>query len=152
LLGDVVFGIDEQSMEVVVLEALRRKGLSLAVAETVTGGLLAARMSAADPAMETFRGARISRSAQEAAQASPEQQAVAAAVQVRSEFAAGVGLAAIASAPDGSERNRIVPVVLAAAIGDARLAEKVILPADPRRLRDFAVIGLLNLLRRNLVA
>ena len=59
LLGDVIFGLDEQSMEVVVLERLRRKGLTLAAAETLTGGLLAARLSATDPTMEIFRGARI---------------------------------------------------------------------------------------------
>src|SRR5262249_3363685 len=58
LLGQVVFGIDDQSMERVVLEALRARGMTLAVAETLTGGLLAARLSAADPAMETFKGAR----------------------------------------------------------------------------------------------
>ena len=59
LLGDVVFGIDEQSMETVVLDLLRRKGLTVAAAETISGGILSARMSAADVAMETFRGARI---------------------------------------------------------------------------------------------
>ena len=59
LLGDVIFGIDQQSMEVVVLDLLRRKGLTLAVAETLSGGILSARMSSADIAMETFRGATI---------------------------------------------------------------------------------------------
>jgi nicotinamide-nucleotide amidase len=152
LLGDVIFGVDEQSMEVVVLERLRRKGLTLAAAETVTGGLLASRMSAVDPTMELFRGARIGRDSQESTQLAPEQRAAAAAVQVRSEFATAVGLAAIASFPDGNEKDRTVPVFLAAAIGHAPSTEKVILPADPRRLRDFAVIGLLNLLRRSLPA
>ena len=61
LLGDVVFGIDEQSMETVVLDLLRRKGLTVAAAETITGGILSARMTSADPAMETFRGARVVR-------------------------------------------------------------------------------------------
>ena len=48
LLGDVIFGIDEQSMETVVLDLLRRQGLTVAAAETMTGGILSARMSAAD--------------------------------------------------------------------------------------------------------
>ena len=59
VLGEVIFGVDEQSMEAVVLDLLRRKGLTLAVAETVTGGLLSARLSAVDWAMETFRGGRV---------------------------------------------------------------------------------------------
>jgi nicotinamide-nucleotide amidase len=152
LLGDVIFGIDEQSMEIVVLDRLRRKGLTLAAAETVTGGLLASRLSAADPAMDIFRGARIGRDLPGTAHLAPEQRAAAAAAQARSEFAADVGLAAIAADPRGNTQGGTLPVHFAAAIGDAQLAEKVILPADRRRLRDFAVIGLLNLLRRNLAA
>ena len=57
LLGDLVFGIDEQSMEAVVLGELRRRSLTAAATETLTGGILSARMSALDPAMEVFRGA-----------------------------------------------------------------------------------------------
>jgi len=85
LLGDVVFGIDDQSMEAVVLDLLRRKGLTLAVAETVTGGLLSARLSALDWAMETFRGGKVApcRGAEPA-----ERLAVSAAAEVRSEFGA----------------------------------------------------------------
>src|SRR5262249_1915738 len=52
LLGEVVFGIDGESMEVVVLKLLRNKAMTLAAAESVTGGLLASRMSAVDPAMK----------------------------------------------------------------------------------------------------
>ena len=73
LLGDVVFGIDEQSMETVVLDLLRRRGLTVAAAETITGGILSARMSAADAAMETFRGARIAPETGAAGGGPPEQ-------------------------------------------------------------------------------
>src|SRR5689334_21071730 len=59
LLGDVVFGIDDQSMETVALDLLRRKGLTVAATETITGGILSARMTSADAAMETFRGAKV---------------------------------------------------------------------------------------------
>ena len=152
LLGDVIFGIDEQSMEVVVLDQLRGKGWTLAAAETVTGGLLASRLSAVDPAMEIFRGATIRRDRQSSQAPSLEQRSAAAAQEARAVFATDVGLAAIAGERSGEGRNRIVPVFLAASIGKAQAAEKVVLPADPRRLRDFAVIGLLNLLRRNLAA
>ena len=85
LLGDVVFGIDDQSMETVALDLLRRKGLTVAAAETITGGILSARMSAADAAMETFRGARILAD-KGAAGGPPDKRAAAAASQVRAEF------------------------------------------------------------------
>jgi hypothetical protein len=42
--------------------------------------------------------------------------------------------------------------VLAARIGDRRQQEEIILPADRGRLRDFAVISLLNMLRKALTA
>jgi nicotinamide-nucleotide amidase len=150
LLGDVIFGIDEQSMEVVVLDLLRRKGLTLAVAETLSGGILSARMSSADIAMETFRGATIAPEARNNGGAAPEQRAAAAAAHVRSQFATKVGLAAIA--PDAGEGHAPGTVFLSADIEGAQHAEKVVLPPDRRRMREFAVISLLNLLRRTLSA
>ena len=152
LLGDVIFGIDEQSMEVIVLDRLRKKGMTLAAAESVTGGLLSSRMNLADPAMETFRGARVGANSPDTARLPPEQQAATAAAKVRSDFRTDVGLAAIAGDPGGTANNRTAPVSLAATIGDAQHVETVILPADRHRLRDFTVINLLNLLRRNLPA
>ena len=147
LLGDVVFGIDDQSMEAVVLDLLRRKGLTLAVAETVTGGLLSARLSALDWAMETFRGGRVApyRGAEPA-----ERLASSAAVDVRSEFGADVGLAAIAPAP--SEGDAPGAVFLGVDIQGKARAERVMLTPDRRRMREFSVISLLNLLRRTLSA
>ena len=149
LLGDVVFGIDEQSMEVVVLDLMRRKGLTFAVAETITGGILSARMSAADAAMETFRGAKVA-PAEPASGGGlkPEQRAATAASQVRAEFGTRVGLAAVA--PDAAEGYGPGCVFLAADIDGTQQAEKVMLTPDRRRMREFSVISLLNLLRRNL--
>jgi nicotinamide-nucleotide amidase len=147
LLGDVVFGIDEQSMETVVLDLLHRRGLTVAAAETITGGILSARMSAADAAMETFRGARIG-SDKEAASGPPEQRAAAGAAQVRSELGARVGLAAVA--PEAAEGYKPGSVFLAADIDGTLHTENVMLQPDRRRMREFSVISLLNLLRRNL--
>ena len=56
LLGDYVFGADEQTMESVVLDLLRERGLSLAVAESVTGGLVGARLTAVPGAGDVLRG------------------------------------------------------------------------------------------------
>jgi nicotinamide-nucleotide amidase len=151
LLGDVIFGIDDQSMEVVVLERLRRKGLTLAAAETLTGGLLAARMSVIDPKLETFRGSRLAAAPADSQHLPLEQRAAAAAAQVRKDFGAGVGIAAVGGAETSDGKGpRTVPVSLCAAIGEGRHSENTILPADRGRLRDFAVISLLNLLRRSL--
>ena len=44
-LGDVVYGVDVDSLEAVVGQLLQEKGLTLAVAESCTGGLLSKRLT-----------------------------------------------------------------------------------------------------------
>lgn len=146
LLGDVIFGLDEETMESVVLDLLRRKGLTLAVAETVTGGLLSSRLSAIDWAMETFRGATVM---PQLPGRPGEQRAIAAAAEVRARFGTGVGIAAVAA--DAAEGLAPGTVFLAIDVKGERQTEKVMLTPDRRRTREFSVISLLNLLRRALV-
>jgi nicotinamide-nucleotide amidase len=150
LLGEVVFGIDEQSMETVVLEALRRKRLTMAAAETVTGGILAARMSAADPAMETFRGATVAGDGWQPGDPPGEVRAATAAGKVRAQLGTSVGLAAVA--PDSREGHAPGTVFLAADIDGIGHGQNLTLTPDRRRMREFSVISLLDLLRRRLTA
>ncbi len=56
-LGDLVFGTDDDTMESVVLDLCRARGLTLATAESVTGGLVGARLTAVPGASSVFRGA-----------------------------------------------------------------------------------------------
>ena len=60
IVGDAIFATDEQTMESVVLDLLRDRGLSLAVAESLTGGLVGARLTAVPGASDVFRGAVVS--------------------------------------------------------------------------------------------
>jgi nicotinamide mononucleotide (NMN) deamidase PncC len=67
---------------------------------------------------------------------------------VRTEFGADVGLAAVAPLP--SEDTAPGAVFLGMDIqGNARV-ERVMLTPDRRRMREFSVISLLNMLRRAL--
>lgn len=59
LLGDVIYGIDAPSLEYVVSEALRAKGLTMAAAESCTGGLIAKRMTDLKGASEVFAGGAV---------------------------------------------------------------------------------------------
>jgi nicotinamide-nucleotide amidase len=45
ILGDAIFGIDNETMESVVIDMLRDRGLSLGIAESLTGGLMGARIT-----------------------------------------------------------------------------------------------------------
>ena len=55
-LGRHLFAEDERSVAEIVLEACRAQGLSLAAAESCTGGLVAARLTSVPGSSEVFRG------------------------------------------------------------------------------------------------
>lgn len=59
-LGDVVYGVDVSSLEEVVSNLLRQKGLTLSAAESCTGGLIAKRMTDLPGASNVFRGGIVS--------------------------------------------------------------------------------------------
>ena len=161
ILGEVVFGADDQTMESVALDLLEDRGLGLAVAESLTGGLLGARMTAVSGWAAVFRGALVGAESAAnlellgvpAAATTAEERAKAMARGVCQLFGADVGLAATRATDRtlGADLRRGT-VILGLAQGDRQGAETVRLPGDPTRLRQFAVISLLNYLRRSLLA
>jgi nicotinamide-nucleotide amidase len=63
-LGDVVFTLDDESLEQVVSRSLLAAGLRLACAESITGGSVSARMTAAEGASKVFVGSAVVYSAE----------------------------------------------------------------------------------------
>ena len=59
-LGDVVYGVDVGNLEEVVSGLLAERGLTLAAAESCTGGLLSKRMTDLPGASKVFRGGVVS--------------------------------------------------------------------------------------------
>jgi nicotinamide-nucleotide amidase len=55
-LGDVVYGADAETLESAVMDLLERRGRSLAVVETVTGGAITNRLTAVAQDNTLFRG------------------------------------------------------------------------------------------------
>jgi len=161
IIGEYVFGRDDETMESVVLDLLRRRGLTLAVAESVTGGLIMARLTDIPGASEVLRGGVVAYASAvkfavlgvpEGPVVTPET-AKAMAEGVRRELGADVGLGVTGVAgPDEQEGQRVGTVHLGIALGDAVEAVTLGLPGDRRRIRDFATITLLDLLRRRLLA
>lgn len=147
ILGDAVFGIDEQSMEDVVLSLLRKRGLTLAAHETITGGILSTRMTARDAEHTTYKGAIVA--VDGATGDAPEKRAARAAAHACETFGADVGLAAIApAAAEGFPAGTVFQAVVLKRRTDV---DKVILFSDRPRQREYAVISLLNGLRRLLM-
>ena len=147
LLGDVIFGVDDESMETVVLNMLGARGLTLAVAEGLTGGVLSARLSEVDQRMAIFRGGAVRGDLQHGDRPGADKAAEAAA-GVRRDFGTDVGLAVVAAERHDEEPPGTVFMNLA--IGGTQHAGKVSLPGDRNRFRNYAVINVLNFLRRTL--
>lgn len=162
ILGDLVFGIDDQTMEAVVLAQLRARGLTLGVVETVTGGLMGSRLSAAPGAAGVFRGALVVGAealAVELLGAPPgsllsEEAVKTLALGACRVLGADVGLAA-AAVTDPQEQAggyRLGTALLAVALQGQADAQQARLPGRPEQIRQFSVISLLNWLRLRLLA
>jgi nicotinamide-nucleotide amidase len=150
LLGDYIFGIDDESMETIVLGMLRARGMSFSAAENLTGGILSSRMTALDPDLEIFRGATIAPHGtnQNAKTMSGEDRAISAAANVREMIGTDIGIAALA--PLDGEKHPPGTVFVAVALPDRAEAKTVALPGVLSRMRSYAVITALDLLRKRL--
>jgi nicotinamide-nucleotide amidase len=158
IVGDNVFGVDGETMEHAVGEALVARGLTLAVAESLTGGLVAARLVDVPGASTWFRGAVVSYASDvkfsvlgvpEGPVVSSEA-AAAMAAGVRDLLGADVGLGVTGVAgPESAEGHAPGTVFLGAVVGDdTPVTARVTLPGDRVRVRQFACISLLDMLRR----
>ena len=160
VLGDLVFGIDDETMEHAVLAKLRGRGWTLGVAESLTGGLVGARVSDVPGASDTFRGSVASYATDVkrdvlgvtaehvVSRACAEQMADGA----RRVLGADVGIAATGVAGPSELDGRPVGTVWfgLALPGTPVEAVETRLPGDRFRVRQFATITLLNLLRLRL--
>ena len=127
LLGPLVFGVDDDTMESVVLDILREQGLTLAVAESLTGGMIGSRLCDVPGASDVFRGGVISYASDvkfdllgvPEGPVVTEEAARAMAVGARRVIGADVGIAATGVAgPDEQEGRPPGTVCLAIAVGD----------------------------------
>lgn len=160
LLGDHVFGTDGQTMESVVLDMLRTRGLTLAVAESVTGGLVGARLTAISGSGDVLRGGIVAYASDVkfALLGVPEGPVVTApaaeamAAGVRRLLNADIGLATTGVAgPTEQEGQPVGTVFLGLAHGERVRSTLVRLPGDRNRIRQYGVISLLNFLRLSLL-
>jgi nicotinamide-nucleotide amidase len=165
LLGDLVFGVDDETMESAVLHLLEERGLTLAVAESLTGGLIGSRICDVPGASASFLGSIVSYSSRvkhELLDVPPgpvvtEDAAIAMAVGARRRLGADVGIAATGVAgPDPQEGIAPGTVCVAVVLGDPDLGASVMsttlqLPGGRNQVREFTVISLLALLRRELL-
>ena len=161
--GDQLFADDTRPVEELVLELCRGRELRLATAESCTGGLVGARVTAIAGASEVFTGAIVSYAdeakrrllsvpddALERHGAVSAETAKAMAEGARGALGADVALAVtgIAGPGGGTPEKPVGLVFLHAAGPDGSLAERLVLPGGRDDVRARATVAGLHLLRR----
>ncbi|MCU4183724.1 competence/damage-inducible protein A [Acidiferrimicrobium sp. IK] len=160
LLGDRVFAVDEQTMESVVGDALLAGGLTLAVAESLTGGLLGSRLTDVPGASRWFRGGVVSYATdvKRDVLGVPEgpvissRTAEAMAAGAARVLGADVGLAVTGVAgPDEQEGQPVGTVWVGSWLEGSTAAARLSLPGGRPEVRALTVISALDHLRRRLL-
>ena len=162
ILGPLVFGVDEETIEHAAVRALAARGWTLGVAESLTAGLIGSRLGAVPGASATFRGSIASYATDvkrsvlgvTAEKVVSEECARQMAVGAQRVLGADVGIAATGVAgPDEQEGQPVGTVCFAIALpGREPESFATRLPGDRERVRQFAAISLLNGLRQRLAS
>jgi nicotinamide-nucleotide amidase len=160
-LGELVFGLDTDTMESVVLDEMRRRGLTLGLAESVTGGLVSARLTGIPGASDVLRGSIVSYSSEVKREllgvgdgpVVSEQAALEMAEGARRVLGSDVGLA-LTGVAGPAEQDGMPVGTLCIAIVDANgsTSTTLLLPGQRDQMRQFSVISSLDLLRRRLAS
>ena len=158
-LGDIIFGVDDQTMEDVVAAQLAARGSTLGVAESLTGGLIASRLVNVPGASAWFRGGVVSYASQVkfdvlgvpegpvVSAAAAESMASGARRLLKSDVALSVTGVAGPEEQDGQAAGTVfVGLDLEGEVSSVALH----LPGDRPRVRAYSAISALDVLRRAL--
>ena len=158
--GGIVFGVDRDTMESVVLAMLRERGLTLGLAESVTGGLVAGRITNVAGSSDVFRGAVVSYASDvkfdvlgvPTGPVVSEEAAVAMAVGARRVLATDVALALTGVAgPDSAEGHKPGQLCIGLVLHDGSTHSTTVnLPGARDQMRQLSVISSLDFLRKRL--
>ena len=156
-LGDIIFGVDGETMEFAIASRLLERSLTLAVAESVTGGLIASRLVNIVGASKWFRGGVVSYASEVKLDVlgvpvgpvvSPEA-AEAMAIGVAKLLGSDVGLSVTGVAgPEEQDGHPAGTVFVGIAIGDKVSHVALRLPGDRPRIRAYSAISALDALRK----
>ena len=163
-IGESVFSIDGRQIEVVVGDGLRARGLTLALAESCTGGMAAARLTEVPGSSAYIAGGVVAYAnhvkinslgvpAELLASVGAVSEPVAAAMAegVRQCLGADIGVAITGIAgPDGGTAEKPVGTVCfsIAGPGEASTTFTRVVPGDRQLIRQWAVMVALDLVRR----
>ena len=160
--GDVVFGVDDEAIEDAVARALAVGGLTLGLAESLTGGLASSRLVNVPGASGWFRGSVVSYASEvkfdilgvPEGPVVSEAAAIAMAEGARRVLGADVGLSITGVAGPDPQDDLPPGTVFVGLVRPGAEAEAVgfRVPGDRDRVRQYATIAALDLLRRRVVS
>ena len=160
--GQHLFVEDERPVEAMVLDACRERGLTLATAESCTGGLVAARLTSVPGSSDVFLGAVVAYADEVKAReldvptevlerhgAVSAEAAAAMAAGARARLGADVAVSVTGVAgPGGGTPEKPVGLVYLHAEGpDGSLARRLDLPGDREAIRSRSAVAALHLVR-----
>ncbi|MFL6204937.1 MAG: competence/damage-inducible protein A [Acidimicrobiales bacterium] len=161
VLGDIVFSGEDLPMEAEVGRLLEARGWTLAIAESLTGGLASSRVVNVPGSSEWFKGGVVSYASQVKYDVLdvPEGPVISAAaatamadgVRRLLKTEVGVSMTGVAG-PAEQEGQPPGTVWLGTAVGDDVDARQLRLPGDRDRVRQLTVISAMDMLRRKLLA
>ena len=159
-IDNLIFGTDDDTMESVVLDLCRQRSLTLAVAESVTGGLVGGRLTDIQGSSDVFKGGVISY-ATEVKQTllgvseGPVVSEIAArqmAVGVRDRLGADIGLSLTGVAGPAEQDGQPVGTLFVGMVGPGfEEVRQVNMPGLRELMRQFSVITALGFLRQHLI-
>jgi len=162
-LGDIIYGIDTDSLENTVIGLLKEKEVMLAVAESCTGGLLSKRLTDIPGASKVYLGGVVAYSEQSKTEllgVEPEmihehnevssQVALAMADSVRCRLGAdiGIGITGIAGPDSDASGQEPGTVFVALSTKDNAKCKQLKLFYDRERIRISAASNALDMIRR----
>ena len=159
-IGDIVFGIDSDTMESVVLNMMRERGLTLGIAESVTGGLVSGRLTNIAGSSDVLRGAVVSYASEVKfdllgvtnGPVVSESAAIEMAVGARRVLGSSIGLA-LTGVAGPADQDGMKPGTLCVALSfpDGTSQSSMLqLPGNRDTMRQLSVISALDMLRRAL--
>jgi nicotinamide-nucleotide amidase len=161
-LAPYLYATTETAIEEVVLDACRARGLTLATAESCTGGLMASRLTSVPGSSDVFLGSVVSyansvkqselgvpAAVLEAHGAVSAETAAAMAHGVRDRLGAdvGVSITGIAGPGGGTPEKPVGLVYLCASGPDGERALDFVVPGDRETVRGRATVAALHLVR-----
>jgi nicotinamide-nucleotide amidase len=165
VLGEYIFSRNNETLEEVVGQSLKRRGYTLATAESCTGGLLAGRITDAPGSSEYFLEGVVSYSNEakvdllgvpkklintHGAVSEQVAGAMAAGIRKRAGSTFGIGVTGIAGPGGGSDEKPVGLVYIALADDSQTTARKFIFPGDRQFIRMLSVNAALDMLRRRI--